>query len=86
MSTIPNKKAGFKPPRSACLPFQSKTVFHHKLSTEAAKEIPDQSLDFVYIDARHDYCGALEDIENYWPKLHPGGIMAGDDYITNAEI
>jgi hypothetical protein len=25
---------------------------------------------------RHDYCGVKEDIENWWPKLKPGGIMA----------
>jgi hypothetical protein len=29
------------------------------------------------VDARHDYCGAKEDIELYWPKLREGGIMAG---------
>lgn len=25
--------------------------------------------DFVYVDARHDYCGAYEDIALYWPKV-----------------
>lgn len=29
---------------------------------------------------RHDYCGVLEDIELWWPKLRPGGIMAGELY------
>ena len=34
-----------------------------------------------YIDARHDYCGCSEDIQNWWPKVKPGGIMAGHDYV-----
>jgi predicted O-methyltransferase YrrM len=35
----------------------------------------------VYIDARHDYCSVTEDLELYWPKLRPGGIVAGHDYM-----
>jgi hypothetical protein len=30
---------------------------------------------------RHDYCGVKEDLENYWPKLKRGGIIAGHDYL-----
>ena len=40
-------------------------------SVEMCHKIPDKSLDWVYIDARHDYCGCKEDIEAYWPKLKP---------------
>ena len=29
---------------------------------QAAEQIPDGSLDYVYVDARHDYCGVKEDI------------------------
>lgn len=39
--------------------------------------------DFIYVDARHDYKGVLQDLENWWPVLKPGGIMAGHDYVTN---
>lgn len=53
------------------------------LSTEAAKLIAKESIDFIYIDARHDYCGVMEDLEAYWPLLRPGGIIAGHDYHTN---
>lgn len=34
-----------------------------------------KSLDFVYVDARHDYCAVKEDILLYWPKVRPGGIL-----------
>jgi hypothetical protein len=46
----------------------------------------EEQVDYVYVDARHDYCGALEDIAAWWPKLRPGGIMAGHDYHTAAEV
>lgn len=50
-------------------------------STDAAAEVPDGSLDFVYIDARHDYDAVLEDLETWVPKVRPGGIVAGHDYL-----
>jgi hypothetical protein len=66
--------------------WKDKTTFLRMLSTEAAKTIPDQSLDYVYIDARHDYCGVKEDIVAYYPKLRSGGIMAGHDYYYASEV
>lgn len=68
-------------------PWASITTFYRMLSTEAAQQhIANTSLDFVYVDARHDYCGVMEDIEAYWPKLRPGGIMAGHDYVDAHEV
>ena len=67
-------------------PWSNKTEFFRMLSTEAAKKIPDLSLDFVYLDARHDYCGVMEDLEAYYPKVRPGGFLAGHDFLNNAEL
>ena len=67
-------------------PFREKVEWLRMLSEEAVKFIPDDSVDFVYIDARHDYCAVTEDLELFWPKLRVGGIMAGHDYLTNAEL
>ncbi len=50
-------------------------------STDAVKHFADNHFDYIYLDARHDYCAVKEDIEHYWPKLRPGGIMGGHDYI-----
>ena len=61
------------------------TTFYRMKSTQAAEKIPDQSLDFVYVDARHDYCGVLEDLEAYYPKIRPGGIVSGHDFLSVAE-
>ena len=66
--------------------YEEKTEFHRMLSTEAAKNFDKESIDFIYVDARHDYCGVTEDLEHYWPILKPGGIMAGHDYNENSEV
>ncbi len=50
-------------------------------SAEAAERILDHSLDFVYLDARHDYDSVKTDIELWHDKVRPGGILAGHDYI-----
>lgn len=61
--------------------WKQKTVFIKNYTSVAADLITEQ-VDFVYVDARHDYCGCKEDIELYWPKIRPGGIMAGHDYTS----
>jgi len=49
-------------------------------SLEAAALVPDASLDFVYIDARHDYGSVKGDLAAWFPKVRPGGIISGHDY------
>lgn len=55
-------------------------------STVMCDEIPDSSLDWVYIDTRHDYKGVSEDIKKYWPKVRDGGIISGHDYLTSGQV
>jgi hypothetical protein len=68
------------------LKYKSKVKILRMTTTEASKVIPDNSLDFVYVDARHDYCGVMEDLVNYYPKLRVGGIMSGHDYYDTSEV
>jgi predicted O-methyltransferase YrrM len=43
-------------------------------------EFKNESFDFVYIDAQHDYDSVKKDIANWYPKLTSGGCLAGHDY------
>jgi len=49
-------------------------------STATAAKFADHSLDFVYIDACHDYDKVKQDVEAWLPKVKPGGTIAGHDY------
>jgi len=55
-----------------------------KSSMDAVKDIPMESLDFVYIDANHTRKCAKEDLEEWSKRVRPGGIVSGHDYINNA--
>lgn len=48
-------------------------------SRDAARTFDNNSLDFIFIDAAHDYESVREDIYAWYPKLTPGGILAGHD-------
>ena len=36
-------------------------------------------VDFTYLDGNHAFRYALEDMQIWWPRIRPGGIMAGHD-------
>ena len=55
-------------------------------TTACATGFVDESVDFIYVDALHDRVGVLRDLESWWPKLRSGGIMAGHDYMTQADL
>lgn len=76
----------YKETLSRLEPYKDKIQTYRMYSTEAAKKMKPNSLDFAYIDARHDYCGVMDDLKAYWPLLKPGGIMAGHDYNENSEV
>jgi len=52
-----------------------------KFSVDAAKDFADKSLDFVYIDASHEYEEVIKDLGAWYPKLREGGLFAGHDFI-----
>jgi hypothetical protein len=54
-----------------------------KTSLDAAKEIPDGSLDFVYIDALHDFDSVMSDMIAWSPKVRRDGIVSGHDYFIS---
>lgn len=50
-------------------------------SMNAVKRFADESLDFVYIDAAHDYKNVFQDIREWSKKVRKGGIIGGHDYM-----
>ncbi len=51
-----------------------------KTSMEAVKDFENKSLDFVYIDANHEYSYVFEDIVKWNKKIKKGGIISGYAY------
>jgi hypothetical protein len=51
-------------------------------SEAAASGFDDNSLDWVYIDARHDYTGVMSDLRAWQNKVKSTGFIWGDDYRT----
>ena len=49
---------------------------------EMAAQVPDESLGMVYEDATHKKEWVLKNLEAWYPKLVPGGIVAGHDYLS----
>jgi len=50
-------------------------------SWNVAARYPDESLDFVFLDANHDRDSISRDIDAWRPKVKKGGLLAGHDYI-----
>ncbi len=53
-------------------------------SIQAAGLFQPSSVDFCFIDADHTYASVLADLHAWWPKVKPGGTLAGHDYRQSA--
>lgn len=52
------------------------------LSTERIPDIPNNSLDWCYIDTDHSYRTTKLELELILPKMKDGGRICGDDYAS----
>lgn len=57
-----------------------KVKFYNTNSKKASKQIKNNSLDIVFIDANHTYDSVKEDINLWLPKVKEGGILCGHDF------
>jgi hypothetical protein len=45
--------------------------------------MPDQHLDWIYLDAHHDYRDVKDDLTSILPKMKPASVIMGDDYFMD---
>lgn len=50
-------------------------------SSDMLKTLGNDTLDWVYVDAGHDYDNVAADLKECLRVVKPGGIIAGDDYL-----
>ncbi|RFP17521.1 class I SAM-dependent methyltransferase [Duganella sp. BJB488] len=50
-------------------------------SVQASQGFPNASIDCVYLDGNHAYQSVMADLANWYPKMRPGGLMCGHDYV-----
>lgn len=61
-------------------PHAERVTIRRQFSVDAARDVADGSLDFVYLDANHTHAHVMADLEAWVPKVRSGGIVAGHDY------
>ena len=54
-------------------------------SVQQAGWVLDGTLTMCFLDADHSYDGVSEDLRAWWPKVMPGGYMAGHDWKHPAQ-
>lgn len=64
-------------------PYKERAEVLRGTSTEFLDKFENNSLNFVYIDANHMYEFVTSDINNWYPKLKPGGLLIGNDFIED---
>lgn len=62
--------------------FGNRLRFIHDMSESGALHVTDESLDFVFIDGNHAYGYVKTDIECWSPKVKPGGLIIGHDFVN----
>lgn len=57
---------------------------YRQYSYKVAPGLADAFFDFVYLDGNHNYEFVLRDLQDFAPKLKPGGLLFGHDFFENA--
>ena len=81
LNILKDKNWLFNEFRKNTLPISTHINPIRKPSLEASQLYQDRSLDFVFLDAAHDYENVKNDILSWYPKIKVGGWLAGHDYF-----
>lgn len=63
------------------LSYRYRSELIRSFSMDALDQFGDNSLDFVYIDANHDFINVTQDIYYWSKKVRKGGIISGHDFV-----
>lgn len=78
----------YKVARAKLSPYRHKTVFIRNYTSKALPLVPGL-VDFIYVDARHDFCGTWEDLTMWWTKLRCGrcgGPWTSDPAVSGSLV
>ena len=59
---------------------QGKMIVKQGMSWEMLEQLPDQSVDYMYVDADHSYASVARDVKALRSKIKPEGIVQFNDY------
>lgn len=62
---------------------EAKRIILRGKTNEVAENLPDKTLDFIYIDGDHTLKGITIDLKIAWEKVHNEGFIGGDDFCPN---
>jgi hypothetical protein len=65
--------------REGAAQFGDRAIIYKMLTSEAAKFVEDNSLDFVFVDADHGTDAVRNDILTWLPKIKDSGCILGHD-------
>lgn len=65
--------------RDGAARFGQRAVIIKDWTVPAAAQVPDGSLDFIFIDADHSEAAVRADVQAWRPKVRPGGWIIGHD-------
>ena len=60
---------------------EDRVQFHRDYSWDAISKLAPASLDWIYIDAGHDYDDVVKDLEVARHAIKPDGFITGHDYV-----
>ena len=72
--------------RRRLAPFGERSEIRRRDSLVAAAEVGPGELDFVYIDAAHEYDAVRADIDPWHGRVRPGGLLCGHDYFDGDRL
>lgn len=69
--------------KNLLIPYKERYTWFRTPSLEITNDqIPDESLDAVFLDGDHSYQAVKQDLPFWWKKIKKGGYILGDDYAS----